>query len=617
MRDLAPVAKGYLVGIWLLGAGVIGATLVFAPPSLRHLPILALWLALFVFADTFEARFDITERQQVIFTVTEAVLLFLVIVGGAQSILITALGTLIADTVRRRAWFRMLFNAAMRSIVVAVLVGIVIPLATSPIALGSTAPGLIGFALLAWVSYLLNAGLLVTMITLATGQSWRAVYRDGYQSTWWAPFVTLTSGSIAAILWPIQPTLALLSITPLILGLRGIQFVADRNAAQRATLTTQIDHLQRYYTDRVLAETHTTNNHLSALQGTVRACLQTMRDAGVPELTTTMHARRLEPILAQLTEANHDAQALALLWRNQLTIQPTSTDLVDVLMRVVAQMNPDYTRRACRLTLAVTGPIPPVWCDAARIRQALMAALDHALTTMEPGGTTRVDVRATEHAVACTITDTGHGYTAEIVRAWQADWMTSALWLAPPSPLIVCARIMALHQAPFSVTSPGPGQGTTVALTIPSAADGAPTFPASTPAPEEARSSATPTILVVDDQVEVCAAIGIMLTRLGYTTVPAHTGAEALQVYSPQMHGVICDLALPDMAGAIVLRRLRERDPAARVLIISGYTPSHDAAAWHAAGAVGVLDKPFTEADLRVALDALAHHADGGEATRP
>ena len=72
-------------------------------------------------------------------------------------------------------------------------------------------------------------------------------------------------------------------------------------------------------------------------------------------------------------------------------------------------------------------------------------------------------------------------------------------------------------------------------------------------------AAATPTILVIDDEVQIRRLLRITLEAAGYAVVEADTGQLGLsEVPRSQPDAVVLDLGLPDMGGLEVLGKLRE-----------------------------------------------------------
>lgn len=113
--------------------------------------------------------------------------------------------------------------------------------------------------------------------------------------------------------------------------------------------------------------------------------------------------------------------------------------------------------------------------------------------------------------------------------------------------------------------------------------------------------TAAPTVLVVDDDKNVCELISSSLTGRGYRTVVAANGQEALDYLrsSPRRPGLILlDLMMPVMTGWEFRKRQQDDPELARipVAIITGLPGVEDKAA--ALGAVDVLCKPSRVEEL-------------------
>ena len=79
------------------------------------------------------------------------------------------------------------------------------------------------------------------------------------------------------------------------------------------------------------------------------------------------------------------------------------------------------------------------------------------------------------------------------------------------------------------------------------------------------------TILVVDDERLLCDLLQETLRRQGHEVFTAYSGREALELHRRwRPHFTLLDLHLPDMNGIEVLRRIRESDPEAAVMILTG-----------------------------------------------
>jgi two-component system cell cycle sensor histidine kinase/response regulator CckA len=85
------------------------------------------------------------------------------------------------------------------------------------------------------------------------------------------------------------------------------------------------------------------------------------------------------------------------------------------------------------------------------------------------------------------------------------------------------------------------------------------------------------TILLVEDEPAVRRLVAASLERAGYHVLEARDGAEGLALFDTHADAVdllITDLRMPEMDGQSLVRELRDRAPALRVLCVSGYPGS-------------------------------------------
>jgi DNA-binding NtrC family response regulator len=78
------------------------------------------------------------------------------------------------------------------------------------------------------------------------------------------------------------------------------------------------------------------------------------------------------------------------------------------------------------------------------------------------------------------------------------------------------------------------------------------------------------TTLLVDDEENLAQNLAEALTSAGHEVVVTHSAAEAL-AQNRRLHTAVLDYRLPDGTGLELARQLRARDPAVKILFISGY----------------------------------------------
>ena len=152
------------------------------------------------------------------------------------------------------------------------------------------------------------------------------------------------------------------------------------------------------------------------------------------------------------------------------------------------------------------------------------------------------------------------------------------------------------------------GHGTTVKLYLPQAAGVADALPAEAGISEIERGDES--ILIVEDDALVREYVVAQISRLGYDTLAASNGAEALAIINgpERIDLLFTDVIMPgSMNGRQLAIEAQKRRPGLKVLFTSGYT--ENAIVHHGRLDAGVLllPKPYVSSDLaRLIRTALA-----------
>ena len=114
-----------------------------------------------------------------------------------------------------------------------------------------------------------------------------------------------------------------------------------------------------------------------------------------------------------------------------------------------------------------------------------------------------------------------------------------------------------------------------------------------------------PRILVIDDQPDVRAMIGIVLRVNHYEIVEAASGAAGLKEFENSKFDLaIVDMFLQGTCGIDIIRTMRERVPDLPVVAISGITRLDFVSASPGLSDVVCLQKPFRPNELVRAIEA-------------
>ena len=108
-------------------------------------------------------------------------------------------------------------------------------------------------------------------------------------------------------------------------------------------------------------------------------------------------------------------------------------------------------------------------------------------------------------------------------------------------------------------------------------------------------------ILVIDDEESMRDSCQQTLSRDGNRVEVAEDGSRGLAMLERESFDlVILDLKMPGLSGMEVLKKIRERDPEAMVIVITGYATIESAVEAMKRGAYDFIPKPFTPGSLRV-----------------
>jgi two-component system response regulator AtoC len=117
-----------------------------------------------------------------------------------------------------------------------------------------------------------------------------------------------------------------------------------------------------------------------------------------------------------------------------------------------------------------------------------------------------------------------------------------------------------------------------------------------------------PTILVVDDDPQLCWVVREGLTDEGYHVITADSGTQALEkVRADAPDVVFLDFRMSDLDGLETLQRIKEIDGATDVIMISGFGKTRTVVRAMQLGASDFVNKPFEIDDLKIVLSNVLH----------
>ncbi|MCL2649264.1 MAG: response regulator [Phycisphaerales bacterium] len=116
------------------------------------------------------------------------------------------------------------------------------------------------------------------------------------------------------------------------------------------------------------------------------------------------------------------------------------------------------------------------------------------------------------------------------------------------------------------------------------------------------------TILIVDDDPDVVAAISMSLQDQGAKVVAAGDGVQAVDVFEKEKPDlVVLDMMLPKRSGFLVLERIKAKklEPRPKIIMITGNLGSRHKSYAESQGVDDYINKPFRMDRLLTSIEKL------------
>jgi len=256
--------------------------------------------------------------------------------------------------------------------------------------------------------------------------------------------------------------------------------------------------------------------------------------------------------------------------------------------------------------------------DPARLQQVFWNLIKNSVKFTPAKGRIVIEtVNPTPDTVEIRTTDTGIGIEADqmerIFNAFEQGQSSitrrfGGLGLG----LAISKAMVNAHGGTIRAESSGKNRGATFIVTLATVA--APATVVSVPeakGPEQAALKTAqvkgtgPRVLVVDDHVDTCTGMKMMLERRGYRVTVAHTADQAVEKTEREAFDlVISDIGLPDRSGYELMEELSTTKNL-RGIALSGFGMENDVSRARAAGFSEHLTKPINFDRLDEAIQML------------
>jgi PAS domain S-box-containing protein len=203
--------------------------------------------------------------------------------------------------------------------------------------------------------------------------------------------------------------------------------------------------------------------------------------------------------------------------------------------------------------------------------------------------------------IKLTVKDSGYGMTPEVrERIFEPYFTTKQAGEGSGLGLAVVHGIVQRHGGAIRVESTL-GEGATFSVYFPLVEE----RPGDEGSPSEDVRRGAERVLFVDDEAAVVDMARKMLTSMGYAVTSATNSAEALELFRKAPHRfdlVITDMAMPNMTGKRLAKRLLEIRPDMRIILTTGFSNQITLDEAQEMGIRAVMLKPMGRNELSKAI---------------
>ena len=307
-----------------------------------------------------------------------------------------------------------------------------------------------------------------------------------------------------------------------------------------------------------------------------------------------------------------DLMEVSRITRGLIVLRNEETDLMTVLLSAVETSKPLITAADHQLAIALPHERIGLYGDSVRLAQVFANLLNNAARYTDRQGQIGLSARREGNQVIVSVRDNGIGIAAPMLpdvfeMFMQVDRSAVRSQGGLGIGLTLVKRLVEMHGGTVSAQSAGPGQGSEFTVRLP-IADTQQHETSQPPVTQENCSLSRRRVLVVDDNEDAAASMGMLLKCLGTDVKVAHNGTTALEViesYRPDV--VLLDIGMQGMDGFEVARRVRQRTDLNNIILIAltGWGQTEDRDRTRTAGFDHHLVKPADITALQSLLTAV------------
>ncbi|MCB4756930.1 MAG: response regulator [Elusimicrobia bacterium] len=310
--------------------------------------------------------------------------------------------------------------------------------------------------------------------------------------------------------------------------------------------------------------------------------------------------KEIERSSRRLKDLLNDILDLSKLQSGKVDMRRELFDIGNIIKTVVSNLSTLSKNGGVELTHDIPSDIPKVWGNPSRIQQVVTNLVSNSMKFTPRGGRICVSTQSDKDNILVRVSDAGPGIDAEdlelifdsfvqIKNDNNSESAKHGIGLG----LAICKEIVMQHRGRIWAESE-PGKGSQFIFTLP--AD-----PRSTP--EKPR-----TILIVDDDEEICEMLKLSLQQEGYQVSVARNGKHAIHLIEDEgisFDLIFSDLMLPGANGVEVMKAVRKLHAKTPVVVITAHPTSDLLLEGMETGPLTIISKPFNLDHIKDVLEKL------------
>ena len=304
--------------------------------------------------------------------------------------------------------------------------------------------------------------------------------------------------------------------------------------------------------------------------------------------------------------------------------EPESLTINEIITNTIEMINPTI-KRTVQVESRFVDPIYSIFGDYAQLESIFVNLFINADDAMEDGGQLLIEVENRSIDVEETlsfawymepgdyveikVTDNGSGMEPGIVdKVFEPFFTTKEPGKGTGLGLANVYGIVKNHGGHILCKSI-PNEGTTFEILLPSYKENKnELIQKKFQEIQKTEVGAKGLVLIVDDEMDILYLLKEMLSDIGYTSLWATNGVEAVQVYEQSYHNlcaVLLDLRMPVMPGTETFMKMREISPSVPIILLSGFHKDKEVDLILEKGAEAFIQKPYSLDEISEILDSV------------